>query len=149
MFWKEPSSNSRKPREPGTERKNTADDVQTIMNRMNDHPFIQEIVQSHPWSSYTQMISWRTLSTSVWHTAAVDTSILRVDRTFNLGVWFVTLTVFKNTHLLRRSTQCSPIMLGPLFMHWDGTCATCQQRFFSHLRTKVDANIKLRWDSAN
>ncbi len=31
-------------------------------------------------------------------------------------------------------------MLGPLFLHWDGTYQT-YQRFFSHLRTKFDANI--------
>ncbi|CAB4015460.1 Hypothetical predicted protein [Paramuricea clavata] len=69
-----------------------------------------------------------------------NTSILGVDRTFNLGACFVTLTVFKNSYLLRRSTQLSPIMLGPLFLHWDGTCQT-YQRFFSHLRTKFDANF--------
>ena len=66
-------------------------------------------------------------------------SILGVDRTFNLGACFVTLTVYKNPHLLRRSTQAAPIMLGPLFLHWDGACIT-YQRFFSHLRTKLDAS---------
>ena len=64
----------------------------------------------------------------------------REVRTFNLGACYVTLTVFKNSYLLRRSTQLSPIMLGPLFLHWDGTYQT-YQRFFSHLRTKFDANV--------
>ena len=31
-------------------------------------------------------------------------------------------------------------MLGPLFLHWDGSCST-YKRFFSHLRTKFDSNI--------
>jgi hypothetical protein len=52
----------------------------------------------------------------------------------------LTLTVFKNTHLLRRSSQSPPIMLGPVFFHWDGSCST-YQRFFSHIRTKLDTNI--------
>jgi hypothetical protein len=52
----------------------------------------------------------------------------------------VTLTVFKNTNLLRRSTQRPPIMLGPVFLHWDGSCES-YQRFFSNLRTKLDSNI--------
>jgi transposase-like protein len=32
-------------------------------------------------------------------------------------------------------------MLGPcIFFHWDGSCST-YQRFFSHLRTKLDTDI--------
>ena len=31
-------------------------------------------------------------------------------------------------------------MLGPVFLHWDGSCES-YQRFFSHLRTKLDSNI--------
>ena len=50
------------------------------------------------------------------------------------------VTKSKNLHLLRLSTQGSPIMLGPIFLHWDGECST-DQRFFSHLRTKLNANI--------
>ena len=58
-----------------------------------------------------------------------NTSILGVDRTFNLGACYVTLTVFKNSYLLQRSTQLSPIMLGPLFLHWDGTYQTTSASF--------------------
>ena len=128
-------------RGPSIHRKNTADDVQTIMNMMNDHPFIQEIVQIKGKPPmvilYTEDQLKDVRNFCVKHK---EKTVLGVDRTFNLGACFVTLTVFKNTHLLRRSTQCSPIMLGPLFLHWDGTCLT-YQRFFSHLRTKLDANI--------
>ena len=67
-------------------------------------------------------------------------SILGIDRTFNLGACFVTLTVFKNTNLLRRSTQCPSLMLGPVFLHWDGSFESYQW-FFSHLRTELDSNI--------
>lgn len=36
--------------------------------------------------------------------------------------------------------ESPPIMLGPLFLHWDG-CTSTYQRFFSHLRTKLDCDI--------
>ena len=126
---------------PGTNRKNTADDVQTIMNMLNHHPFIQEIVQTKGKPPMVILYTDDQLKDiKKFCLTSENTSILGVDRTFNLGACFVTLTVFKNSYLLRRSTQLSPIMLGPLFLHWDGTCQT-YQRFFSHLRTKFDANF--------
>jgi hypothetical protein len=137
-------TNARKQRAPDANRKNNADDVQTIMNMMNDHPFIQEIVQTKGKPPmvivYTEEQVKDVKNFCVTRKDSSMNSILGVDRTFNLGACFVTLTVFKNNHLLRRSTQRPPIMLGPLFLHWDGTCST-YQRFFSHLRTKLDASI--------
>ena len=134
-------NNERGKRNTENNRKNTADDIQTIINTMNEHPFIQEIVQTKGKPPMVILYNEEQLKeVKKFCVTKNDKSILGVDRTFNLGACFVTLTVFKNTHLLRRSTQSFPIMLGPLFLHWDGECST-YQRFFSHLRTKLDANI--------
>ena len=110
------------------------------MNMMNNHPFIQEIVQMKGKPPMVILYTDDQLKDVTKFCLKGNTSILGVDRTFNPGACYVTLTVFKNSYLLRRSTQLSPIMLGPLFLHWDGTYQT-YQRFFSHLRTKFDANL--------
>ena len=51
-------------------------------------------------------------------------SIIGVDRTFNLGPCFLTCMVYQNHNLIRKHTKSSPIMLGPMFLHWDGLYST-------------------------
>ena len=134
-------ANSKQQRGHTTNRKNTADDVQTLINMMNDHPYIQEVVQMKGKPPMAILYTDDQLKDlKNFCIGRGNKSILGIDRTFNLGACFVTLSVFKNTHLLRRSTQSLPIMLGPAFFHWDGSCST-YQRFFSHLRTKLDTDI--------
>lgn len=75
------------------------------------------------------MISCRILNDSV--------RLLGVDRTFNLGPVYVTLTVFQNKNLVRKVSQTPPIMLGPAYLHWDGSYQI-YHRFFSHLQCQLD-----------
>ena len=49
-------------------------------------------------------------------------SVLGVDRTFNLGACFVTLFVYKNPKMNRRSTQEPAILVGPMHLHSVGWC---------------------------
>ena len=108
---------------------------------MNDNPYLQEIVQIKGKPPMVILYDDDQLKDlKNFCVGYGNKSILGIDRTFNLGACFVTLTVFKNTNLLRRSTQCPPLMLGPVFLHCDGSCES-YQRFFSHLRTKLDSNI--------
>ena len=124
-------------------RKNTADGLQTVFNMINDHPFVQEVLGNKGKPPmvilYTedQLNDVKNFCTS---SSGTDKSVLGIDRTFNVGPCYLTLTVFKQTNLLRSSTQSPPIMLGPTFLHWDGSCET-YQRFFSHLRTKLDTDL--------
>jgi hypothetical protein len=62
--------------------------------------------------------------------------VLGVDRTFNLGPAFVTITTYKHQKVTRKSTGECPIFFGPTYVHWDGTYAT-YHRFFSHLRGQL------------
>ena len=59
-------------------------------------------------------------------------SVLGVDRTFNLFSCFVTVTVFKNKTVKRTKTRQPPIMIGPIFLHGDGQFIT-YLHFFSHI----------------
>ena len=64
-------------------------------------------------------------------------SVVGIDRTFNLGACFLTTTLFQDQNLKRKGKETSPILLGPLYLHWDGTFHT-YQRFFSHLAAVLD-----------
>ena len=68
------------------------------------------------------------------------TSVIGVDRTFNLGACFVT-TVFQESKLKRKGKNTNPIILGPVYLHWDGDFHTIYQRFFTHLASVLDTGI--------
>lgn len=67
--------------------------------------------------------------------------VLGVDRTFNLGDIFVTVTSFKHTGLLRARSADHPVIFGPLLLHDNST--TKVYRSFSvictrHLKKNLD-----------
>ena len=44
-------------------------------------------------------------------------SVLSVDRTFNLGTYFLTAITFKNKKVTFRNNSSNPVFLGPCFLH--------------------------------
>ena len=48
-------------------------------------------------------------------------SILGIDRTFNLGELYVTVTTFKHPGLIRKTTKETPILVGPILLHGTAT----------------------------
>ena len=77
--------------------RNNADDIQTVMTMLNDHPFPQEIIanKAKPPSVilYTpeQILDIKKCCIE----ERSKRSVLGIDRTFNLGPCVLTLTVFK------------------------------------------------------
>jgi hypothetical protein len=49
-------------------------------------------------------------------------------------------TVFQEKKLKRKDKTTNPIILGPVYLHWDGAFHT-YQRFFTHLASVIDTNI--------
>ena len=51
-------------------------------------------------------------------------AILGIDKTYNLGDFHVTPTVYKDLSVMRRSTMDHPICFGPTFIHTSSTTRT-------------------------
>ena len=66
--------------------------------------------------------------------------VVGVDRTFNLGRCYVTTMVYKNLKVRRTATDDHPVMLGPMYLHWDGSYDSYHP-FFAHIKRKLDASI--------
>ena len=116
-------------------RQNNADDIQAILNLTAvENPFVREIVQL---AGKPPNIICYTDNQLKLLAKASRTSVIGIDRTFNLGPCFVTTTVFQDRNLKRKGKEVSPILLGPMYLHWDGTFHT-YQRFFSHLSAVID-----------
>lgn len=119
-------------------RMNTVDDIQNIINMAStSHPFVREIIQS---SGKPPNIICYSDNQLVHFQNACKNSIIGVDRTFNLGPCFVTCTVFQESNLKRKGTSTNPIILGPIYLHWDGMFQT-YQRFFTHLASQLDTSV--------
>ena len=101
---------------------NVADDIQAILGLTAvENPFVREVVQLA--GKPPNLICYTDIQLK--HLAkASKTSVIGIDRTFNLGPRFVTTTVFQDHHLKRKGKQVSPILLGPVYLHWDETFQT-------------------------
>jgi len=116
---------------------NNADDVQTLINMQHDHSFMKEIVQLAGKPPSVILYTDEQLQDLKKFCTSESKQIIGVDRTFNLGATYVTLTVFHNYNLIRKISNNPPIMMGPCYLHWDGTYHS-YHRFFSHLQCFLD-----------
>ena len=117
-------------------RKNEADDIQTVLSLIVDHPYVQHVVASS--SKTPNVILYGEDGIADLQSIIKDNprTIIGVDRTFNLGHVFVTTTVFKHPAVVRSATRDHPIFQGPVFLHSNGDKETYYQ-FFSHLALKL------------
>lgn len=115
-------------------RKNTADDIITLLNMIHEHPFVQEIVQTKGKLPGVILYLKEQLQEMKMFCSsdATHPSVLGVDRTFNLGPCYVTMLVYHQTNLIRKGTNNHPIMLGPVFLHWDGLYQTYHPPFHTY-----------------
>jgi hypothetical protein len=112
---------------------------------MNDHPFVQQIThkkdQVPSIICYTeeQMVDFK-------HFLSKTGGPVGIDRTFNLGSFFVTGLVYKSVRVLKKDTKEPPIFIGPLLLHKDASFPT-YYNFFSFLagKFKLDS-LELRID---
>ena len=69
-----------------------------------------------------------------------------IDRTFNLGRYYVTTLVYKNQRIIRKPSKNNieehPIFMGPVMLHKDATFKTYKS-FLEHIANEVGA-VELR-----
>ncbi|CAC5388697.1 unnamed protein product [Mytilus coruscus] len=65
---------------------------------------------------------------------------LGIDRTFNLGPFFVTTLVYKNHRLIKKETKDHPLFLGPIFLHQDSSYRS-YRRFFYYISAALDTPV--------
>ena len=122
--------------------KNIADEVQTLLSDVHEHPFIQEIIQTKgkPPSVILYLDDNLRDIKQFCSTNARNPSVLGIDRTFNLGACFATTLVYQHNNLKRKGKDNAPIFLAAIYLHWDGSYPT-YHRFFSHLQSKFGNDI--------
>jgi len=121
---------------------NLADDVQAVLGMVQEQQFVRSVVVAGDKPPtvivYTDQ---QVADVKRWCCGPRKRCILVIDRTFNLGKCYVTVTTFKYLDVLHNQTNEPPVMLGPCYLHWGGTVAT-YATFFQHLRLKLSEDIE-------
>ena len=123
---------------------NFADHVLQVINQVHTNNFVRAV--THEANSSPTIFLYTDTTVKLLKHMCCDgdtTTILAVDRTFNLGKVFVTVTVFKNLSLLRRGTQEHPLMYGPIMLHGNSTFSTYHS-FFAHIAAVLRGSNKTR-----
>ena len=126
------------------DRVNIADEILEVLGMVNDHPFVQTII--HNKDQVPNIICYTTqqiLDLKHFVKNATNQPI-GIDRTFNLGNYFVTTLVYQNQRVIRKHSRVNPeehpIFLGPIMLHKDATFKTYKS-FLEQIKTELDSEI--------
>ena len=73
-------------------------------------------------------------------------SVIGINRTINFGACYITIAVYKSSKVVHKYSEKNPLLLGPIYLHWDGDFGTYFS-FFSHLKSvwgEIALNFEVR-----
>ncbi|KAK3082787.1 hypothetical protein FSP39_005298 [Pinctada imbricata] len=119
---------------------NAADEILSLISSIDQHPYVQKI--EHTKNNVPAIILYDDDQLEDFRFFVRSRTEYRVgiDRTFNLGPYFVTCVVYKNIRVVRNDTSGHPIFLGPVLLHKEATFETYHY-FFSHLKAKLSIDL--------
>ena len=119
---------------------NIADDVLSVIGLLDAHPFVQKVIMMKGKAPTVVLYTDQQIANMKRFCCGSGDgkmrSVLGVDRTFNLGPCFVTVVVYKCRAVTRNDSKQHPTFVGPMFLHWDGSCRTYVD-FFTELRSSL------------
>ena len=126
---------------------NIADEILDVIGMINEHPYVQTIV--HNKDQVPSVICYTAdQMTDLRHFLKNDKSEpLGIDRTFNLGSFYVTTIVYKNQRVVRKEAEqkpnndVHPIFMGPVLLHKEANYKV-YKTFLEHVATEVDNEIE-------
>ena len=121
-------------------RKNVADEILNLIELIGENKFVAEITHSRNNKPPTIICYTEKQLEDIRSFITNHSGVVGIDRTFNLGQCFVTLTVYKSHKVVRKTNGEPPIFIGPLMLHWDGQF-TSYYKFFTHLRGVLNLNL--------
>ncbi|KAL3891264.1 hypothetical protein ACJMK2_003527 [Sinanodonta woodiana] len=132
----------RKREENMNSRINIADDVVSVLSELHSNPVIQEIILTKYKKPVVIVYSNQQMDDMIRTCEGDDGSVLGVDRTFNLGNFYVTVFSYKIRCLISNRTKDFPVMFGPCMIHFDAEEET-NGKFFSHVSDRLGQKTRL------
>ena len=119
---------------------NFADEVQAVCSMVSTDDFVQSVTIQHGRVPSVVLYSKRQIDdVKAFCFNRTAGSVLGVDKTYNLGKIYVTVSVYRNLSLLRKGTNYPPIFFGPMFIHGNSDFDTFST-FFGQLSARFVDN---------
>ena len=111
-------------------RNNFADELLDCMELVDTHEFVQHVYKTKGRLPSFILYTQNQMDDLMYYIKNQDGYALGIDRTFNLGSFFVTAFVYKNLRLVRaENRQEHPLFIGPMFLHRDANFETYHELF--------------------
>ena len=104
--------------------KNIADHIVCVENMTQNHEFVRAVQHVKDSTPNVILYTDQQIVDIKRFCAREGGTVLGLDKTFNLGEFHVTPTVYKNTSIIRRTSQEHPIWFGPTLIHNSSTTKT-------------------------
>ena len=134
----------KKEKQTRANRVNIADEILEVLGMVNDHPFVQTIIRNKDQVPNIICYTTEQILDLNYYIKNSSNQQIGIDRTFNLGNYFVTTLVFKNQSVIRKQSRIDPdehpIFLGPIMLHKDATFKTYKS-FLEQIKTELDSEI--------
>ena len=142
----------RKEKTERVNRLNIADEILEVLGMVNDHPFVQSIIHNKDQVPNVICYTNEQIIDLKHFVRNSNNQAIGIDRTFNLGNYYVTTLVYKNQRVVRKESTktnkhdnqdlpAQPIFLGPVLLHKDATYKTYKS-FLEHIKTELESDIE-------
>ena len=116
---------------------NFADELLECMELVDSNPFVQQVYKSKGNLPNFILYTDEQIDDVKYFISHQGNIVLGVDRTFNLGSFFVTSFVYKNQRVTRsNNSEEHPLFLGPMYLHRDATFEA-YHTFFSSVKATL------------
>jgi hypothetical protein len=128
-------NNDKKSRPANIPRQIIVDDILSVLSMFSNSNFIKEVITtSH--SKTPSITLYTDVQMSLLKNAIGTGHVILIGRIFNVRSCFLTPLCFQSRNLTSRNIYVSPVMLGPMFLHWNGYFDS-YYKFTSHLQAKL------------
>lgn len=117
---------------------NIADEVQQVCSMVVHDNYVQSVIVTRDRAPMVILYNNRQLTEIRSFCGSNTGSVFSLDKTYNLGKFYVTVTVYRNLALQRNGSQVPPSFIGPMFLHsnsdFDTYCV-----FLGHLSARLSS----------
>ena len=123
---------------------NLADEIIECISMVDEHPFVQQVSKGKGKMPNFVLYPQEQKQDLAYFLSQESNYIIGVDRTFNLGTYYVTVLVYKNLRVVRAEHRKEhPIFLGPVFIHRDADFEAYHS-FFAHIKAMLCKQISIK-----
>ena len=121
--------------------KNYADEILEVINMAQNHEFVQKVWHGKDVPIHV-ILHTKYQVYDIKRFCCSGSTVLGIDKTYNLGRIFATVLVYKNCSVINQKMEDFPLFLGPILLHSKSDYET-YANFFNHISMCLGNHKKL------